>query len=37
LDIDLARAMDKLAPEAEIERNHGEPVSSLCQIRARKA
>ncbi len=34
LDIDLARAMDKLAPEAEILRDHGEPVTSLCQDRA---
>ena len=37
LDIDLAKAMDRLAPEAEIERNHGEPVSCLCEIHARKA
>lgn len=37
LDLDLARVMDKLAPEAEIERNHGEPVSCLCELHARKA
>ena len=37
LDIDLAKAMDKLAPDAQVERNHGEPVSCLCEIRARKA
>ena len=37
LDIDLAKAMDKLAPDAEIERNHGDPISCLCQLHARKA
>lgn len=37
LDIDLAKAMDKLAPDAQIERNHGEPISCLCEIRARQA
>ena len=37
LDIDLARAMDRIAPDAEVQRNHGEPVMSLCEIRARKA
>lgn len=37
LDIDLAGAMDKLAPDAEIERNHGEPISCLCEVNARKA
>jgi len=37
LDIDLARAMDRLAPEAEVQRNHGEPVSCLCEVNARKA
>ena len=30
-------AMDKLAPDAQVERNHGEPVSCLCEIHARKA
>lgn len=37
LDIDLATAMDKMAPEAQIERNHGEPISCLCELRASKA
>ncbi len=37
LDIDLARAMDKLAPDAEIQRDHGEPISCLCELNARKA
>ena len=37
LDIDLAKAMDRMAPEAEIQRNHGEPITCLCEIHARKA
>jgi 4a-hydroxytetrahydrobiopterin dehydratase len=37
LDIDLALAMDRFAPEAEIQRDHGEPVACLCEINARKA
>lgn len=37
LDIDLARALDRMAPEVFIERNHGEPVSCLCELHARKA
>ena len=37
LDIDLAKAMDRMAPEAEIQRNHGEPVTCLCEVNARKA
>jgi 4a-hydroxytetrahydrobiopterin dehydratase len=37
LDIDLAQAMDRLAGLAEVQRNHGEPVMSLCEMRARKA
>jgi 4a-hydroxytetrahydrobiopterin dehydratase len=38
LDIDLARAMDRIAPEAEIVRDHGEPITCLCEDRAsRKA
>ena len=36
LDIDLARAIDRAAGPAEIQRNHGEPVQSLCEIRSRK-
>ena len=37
LDTDLARAMDRLAPDAEIQRDHGKPVSCLCELHARKA
>jgi 4a-hydroxytetrahydrobiopterin dehydratase len=37
LDIDLAKAMDRLAPDAEIERDHGEPIACLCELHARKA
>ena len=37
LDLDLAKAMDRFAPGAEIQRDHGEPVSCLCEIHARKA
>jgi 4a-hydroxytetrahydrobiopterin dehydratase len=37
LDIDLAQAMDRLAGPDEVQRDHGEPVLSLCEIRARKA
>ncbi len=37
LDIDLARAMDKMSPAAEVQHNHGEPVMSLCEVNARKA
>ncbi len=37
LDTDLASAMDRLAPDADIQRNHGEPVSCLCELHARKA
>ncbi|WP_306680583.1 4a-hydroxytetrahydrobiopterin dehydratase [Pseudogemmobacter lacusdianii] len=33
LDIDLATFIDKITPQAEVQRNHGEPVSSLCQAR----
>jgi 4a-hydroxytetrahydrobiopterin dehydratase len=36
LDIDLAAGMDRLAGAADIQRDHGEPVLSLCEIRARK-
>ncbi len=34
LDIDLARAMDRLAPEAQVMRDHGQPIACLCQERA---
>jgi 4a-hydroxytetrahydrobiopterin dehydratase len=37
LDLDLARAMDRIAGTAEVQRDHGEPVQSLCQINARQA
>jgi len=36
LDLELARAMDRFAPDARIQRDHGEPVLSLCQT-VRKA
>jgi 4a-hydroxytetrahydrobiopterin dehydratase len=32
LDIDLARKLDKLAPDAEIQRDHSEPVTCLCKF-----
>lgn len=35
LDIDLARRIDVLSAGAEVQRNHSEPVESLCQIRAK--
>jgi hypothetical protein len=35
LDIDLARRMDSLAGAATVQRDHGLPVESLCQIKAR--
>ena len=37
LDIDLAQAMDRIAGTAEVQHDDGEPVLSLCEIRARKA
>ncbi len=37
LDIDLARRMDALAGDAAVQRDHGAPVESLCQIKARRA
>jgi 4a-hydroxytetrahydrobiopterin dehydratase len=37
LDIDLARAMDRFAPEAQIQRDHGEPIACLCELQTRKA
>jgi 4a-hydroxytetrahydrobiopterin dehydratase len=37
LDIDLAQAMDRFSAGAEVQRDHGEPVLSLCEMRARKA
>jgi 4a-hydroxytetrahydrobiopterin dehydratase len=37
LDIDLAQAMDRIAGGAEVQRDHGVPVLSLCESRARQA
>jgi 4a-hydroxytetrahydrobiopterin dehydratase len=36
LDISLARSMDRLAGEATVIRDHSEPVSCLCQVRANR-
>lgn len=36
LDIDLAQAMDRMSAGADVQRDHGEPVLSLCEIRAQK-
>lgn len=36
LDVTLARRLDALAPETEIQRDHGEPVACLCKIHAGK-
>ena len=35
LDTEMARRFDKLAGEAEVQRDHSEPVSCLCQINAK--
>jgi 4a-hydroxytetrahydrobiopterin dehydratase len=32
LDIDLAKKLDRLAPDAEIQRDHSEPVTCLCKL-----
>jgi 4a-hydroxytetrahydrobiopterin dehydratase len=37
LDIDLARHMDAISKGAEVQRDHGEPVSTLCEQRHRQA
>ena len=34
LDIDLARAMDQFAPNADIQRDHGAPIACLCELHA---
>lgn len=34
LDVSLAKKLDALAPGAEIQRDHGEPVACLCNIHA---
>lgn len=35
LDITLAKRMDKLAGGADVQRDHGEPVTCLCQEHGR--
>ena len=37
LDLDLANRLDRLAPEALIQRDHSQPIACLCQERAAKA
>ena len=37
LDLDLATRMDRLAPDAIIQRDHSQPITCLCQERAAKA
>ena len=37
LDLDLATRMDRLAPDATIQRDHSQPITCLCQERAAKA
>jgi 4a-hydroxytetrahydrobiopterin dehydratase len=34
LDLDLATRLDKLAPDALIQRDHSQPITCLCQDRA---
>lgn len=34
LDLTLARRMDRLAADAEVQTDHGEPVACLCEIHA---
>lgn len=34
LDLELARKMDKLAPEATVQRDHSQPITCLCQEHA---
>ncbi len=36
LDIALAQKMDKAAGEAEVMRNHSDPVSCLCEIQGNR-
>jgi 4a-hydroxytetrahydrobiopterin dehydratase len=36
LDIDLARAMDRLAGDAPVQHDHGAPIQCLCQEHATK-
>ena len=35
LDLDLATKLDKLAPEATIQRDHSKPIECLCQEHAK--
>ena len=35
MDLTLARRMDAMAGDAEVQRDHSEPVECLCQIRAK--
>jgi 4a-hydroxytetrahydrobiopterin dehydratase len=37
LDVDLACAMDRFSPDAEVQRDHGEPIVCLCELQSRKA
>ena len=37
LDLDLATRMDRLAPDATIQRDQSQPITCLCQERAAKA
>ena len=37
LDLDLATRMDRLEPEATIQRDHSQPITCLCQEHAAKA
>lgn len=37
LDLDLATRLDKLAPDATIQRDHSQPITCLCQERAGKS
>ena len=37
LDLDLAAKLDKLAPDATIQRDHSEPITCLCQEHAGNA
>lgn len=34
LDIELARALDRLSEGATVQRNHSEPVECLCKLHA---
>ena len=37
LDVSLARIMDKVAGEATVVRDHSEPISCLCQVKANRS